>query len=599
MSLSRKKPQGATRKAPRRSKPVVPVMNAWRPNVVLIGLGVAFAALIARSFYLQVIDSDRLTRFGERYQVAEVKLSAHRGPIVDRKGRPMAVSTPIDSIWLNPQEAAASVNRLGELAKLLELDKNNLLASMSRKLDKQFMYVRRRLPPETADAVMDLHIKGVYRQREYGRFYLAPVEAGHVLGFTNIDDEGQEGLEYAYNSWLRGKEGMKRMMRDLFGRQVENVELVSAPDPGKELQLSIDLDIQYLAFRELKKVVEAEQARSGSLVVLDVRTGEVLAMVNQPSYNSNDRSQFIASRYRNRSVTDIAEPGSAMKPFIVAAALESGRFDEASIIDTAPGRFTVTNKVIEDRRNHGPLTLGGILKVSSNVGITKVALGLASDQMYETLKGLGFGSLTRSGFPGESAGLLNSPQHWRDLNKATMAYGYGLSVTPLQLAQAYATIGNGGVRPPITFLKNEEDKDVAGQRVLLQNTSDALLRMLRSVTDVDGTGAKARIPGYSVAGKTGTARKFSASGYDEDRHIATFAGVAPASNPELAVVVVVDEPSGGDYYGGQIAAPVFSAVMQEALRRRGVAPDIRASMSANEAVRRAIEPGFALGSDDS
>jgi cell division protein FtsI (penicillin-binding protein 3) len=599
MSLSRKKPKGATRKAPKRSKPVVPVMNAWRPNVVLICLGIAFAALIARSFYLQVIDSERLTSYGERYQFVDVKLSAHRGPIVDRQGRPMAVSIPVDSIWVNPQEAAGSVERLGELAKLLDLNADDLLMQLSRKLDKRFMYVKRMLPPDVAQEVMDLHIKGVYTLREYTRFYTAPVEAGHVLGFTDIDDNGQEGIELAHNAWLRGAEGIKRMLRDLYGRRVENVELIRAADPGKELRLSIDLDIQYLAFRELKKVVEAEQARSGSLVVLDVKTGEVLAMVNQPSFNANDRSQFSAARYRNRSVTDIAEPGSAMKPFIVAAALESGRYDEASIIDTSPGRFTVTNKTIEDRRNHGELTLGGILKVSSNVGITKVALGLPSEQMWNTLKGLGFGLLTGSAFPGESAGLLNSHLHWRDLNKATMAYGYGLSVTPLQLAQAYATIGNGGVRPRITFLKEDPEKIVVGERVLSQKTSDALLRMLESVTDADGTGSKARIPGYSVAGKTGTARKFSASGYDEDRHIATFAGVAPASNPELAVVVVVDEPSQGDYYGGQIAAPVFSTVMREALRRRGVAPDIRASMSASEAVRRAIEPGFVLGSDDS
>ncbi|MFK7885636.1 MAG: peptidoglycan D,D-transpeptidase FtsI family protein [Gammaproteobacteria bacterium] len=597
MSISRKKPKGATRKTPKRSKIVVPTMIDWRPNAVLIGLGVAFVALIARSFYLQVIDSERLKQFGNRHVIEGVNISAHRGPILDRNGRPLAVSTPVDSIWVDPQEVASDIDRIGELAKALDMDQTGLLARISRNPSKRFLYLRRGLTPERARAVMSLNMKGVKKQREYRRFYTAPVEAGHVIGFTDIDDRGQEGLELAFDSWMRGTPGRKRMMRDLHGHRVEDVELVKPADPGKELELSIDLDIQYLAYRELKKVVKREGARSGSLVVLDVRTGEILAMVNQPSYNPNDRSQFVASRYRNRCVTDIAEPGSAMKPFIVAAALESGRYDATSIVDTSPGRFMVAKKKIEDRRNHGPLSLGGILKVSSNVGISKVALELPSEQIWRTLTNLGFGRLTNSGFPGESAGLLTSYQHWRDIGKATMAYGYGLSVTSLQLAHAYATIGNGGVRTPITFLKL--DKEVTGERVLSQNTTENLLNMLVSVTDLDGTGSKARIPGYSVAGKTGTARKYSASGYDEDRHIATFAGVAPASNPELAVVVVVDEPGGERYYGGQIAAPVFAKVMGEALRKRGVAPDVPASMSANEAVDRAIEPGFAEAGDDS
>ncbi|MFK8017469.1 MAG: peptidoglycan D,D-transpeptidase FtsI family protein [Gammaproteobacteria bacterium] len=564
----------------RKAKVVVPTLSEWRPTAVLSVIGLAFLILIVRAVDLQVMRADFLTQRGNSSQLVDVELSAHRGPITDRKGRPLAVSTPVDSIWANPQELAQASDRINELAEALERKPERLLQGLSQHLDRKFIYLRRHMTPTQAQSVLDLGLPGVYAQREYRRYYPAGEVSGHVLGFTNVDDQGQEGLELAFDGWLRGHKGKQRVMRDRLGRIIADVESLKPARPGKPLTTSLDLDIQYMAYRELKRAVNLHNAKSGSVVVMKVGTGEVLAMANQPSYNPNDRSQLTVARYRNRAVTDIFEPGSSFKPFIAAAALETGQYRGDTQIETSPGKIRVGQKVIRDIKNYGTLTMGGVLKESSNVGIVQVALSLPADRLWGVLAGLGFGSLTTSGFPGESAGLLNSYEHWRPIGQATLAYGYGLSVTPLQLAQAYSTIGASGMRHPVTFLRMDE---VPGsERVLRANTAAELVKMLETVVEPDGTGWRAKVDGYRVIGKTGTARKFEAGGYSDLRHVAAFAGLAPASDPQLAVVVVIDEPGGDEYYGGQVAAPVFSRVMGSALRLLAIAPDRPATMSPDQ-----------------
>jgi cell division protein FtsI (penicillin-binding protein 3) len=418
---------------------------------------------------------------------------------------------------------------------------------------------------------MSLKLPGINVQREYRRYYPASEVTGHLVGFTNIDDAGQEGLELAMNYWLEGEPGAKRVLKDRLGRSIENVESIRPPRHGKDLRTSIDLRLQYVAYRTLKAAVKTHNARSGSVVILDVKTGEVLAMVNQPTYNPNDRSQLVAARYRNRAITDIFEPGSSIKPLIVAAALESGQYRPSSVVDTAPGFVTVGAKKIEDSRNLGRISLTTILARSSNVGVTKLAMSLQPDQLWATMAQFGLGEVTSSGFPGESAGMLTHYSNWRPISQATIAYGYGISVTPLQLAQAYGAIGNNGVMQPISLFA--VDDSVEGQRIVSDDTAMAVQRMLEEVVRPGGTGTKASVDGYRIAGKTGTAWKFATGGYSEDKYISIFAGLAPASDARLATVVVIDEPSGELYYGSDVAAPVFADVMSESLRLLAVAPD--------------------------
>ncbi len=542
-----------------------------RSVVVFVCFALAAGSLVARAVHLQVLSKDFLNEQADTRHLRTEIISAHRGAITDRNGEPLAISTPVDSIWANPSELSGAVDRLPQLAELLGVEAQTLMNRVTREMTKEFVYLRRHLSPDQASRVLALGLPGVNVQREYRRYYPAGEVTGHLVGFTDIDDKGLEGLELAYNHWLGGENGRKRVLKDRLGRSVEDVESISPPRPGKDLRTSIDLRLQYVAYRALKAAIQQFDADSGSIVILDIATGEVLAMANQPSYNPNDRLQFVPERYRNRAITDIFEPGSSIKPLVVAAALESGHYRSNSIVDTSPGYVVVGPKRIEDTRNLGRVSLATILSRSSNVGVTKVALTLEPDQLWSTMARFGLGALTSSGFPGESAGLLTHYNHWQPISQATLAYGYGVSVTPLQLAQAYAAIGSDGLRRPVTLIAQEQSVD--GQRALQPETAQSVRRMMEEVVRPGGTGSKAGVTGYRVAGKTGTAWKFAAGGYSEDKYLSVFAGLAPASDPRLATVVVIDEPKGELYYGSDVAAPVFADVMAESLRLLAVPPD--------------------------
>jgi cell division protein FtsI (penicillin-binding protein 3) len=549
----------------------------WRSAVILGLVLLCAAGLVARAVELQLLDHGFLAKQGDDRSMRVVKIAAHRGAITDRNGEPLAVSTPVDSVWVNPQELNDNIDQLPRLAKALKEDQQSLARRITTNLDREFLYLVRHMPPEQAARIKALGIPGVYLLREYRRYYPAGEISGHLVGFTTIDDRGQEGLELGYEQLLNGEDGAKRVIQDMYGRYVENVESIRAPRPGQDLVTSIDLRIQYLAYRELKSAMQEYRAHAGSIIVVDVDTGEVLALVNQPSYNPNDRDQLKAGLYRNRAATDIFEPGSSIKPFIMAAALASGQYRPDSVVDTSPGFLKVGTKVFEDEHNLGAIDLSTILAKSSNVGTAKVALSLKPEQIWSTLTGLGFGQVTGSGYPGESAGMLSNYAHWRPIGIATMSHGYGLSVTPLQLAHAYATIGAGGVKRPISFEK--VSGPVRGEQVLDPKVARELVQLMGQVVEKGGTATRASLIGYRVSGKTGTAFKSIAGGYSTDRIMAVFAGLVPASHPKLAAVVVIDEPSrdmqeGGVLaQGGTVAAPVFASVMSGALRLMDVPPD--------------------------
>lgn len=545
--------------------------NRWRGITLMMGFALMAVALGGRLLYLQAVDKEFLSAQGDSRHLVDVAISAHRGPITDRHGEMLAVSTPVDSIAANPQKIRSAMNRLAELALALDLDEGLLAQKIMSNLDRQFIWLERHLRPDSAARVMQLGIPGIETRREYRRYYPSGEVTSHAIGFTNIDDWGQEGLELAFNHYLEGKEGSKRVLRDLLGRTVQDVELIDPAQPGRTLVTSLDLRLQYLAYRELKQAVQDNGANSGSVVILDVETSEVLAMANQPSYNPNDGAQRKPGPIRNRAVTDIFEPGSSFKPFIVAAALESGRYQADSLIDTSPGFVKVSDSVvIEDPNNLGEIDVTTVLAKSSNVGMTKIALELGQQDLWTVLSDFGIGRSTTSGFPGESSGVLTDFQHWRPVGQATLSYGYGVSVTALQLARAYATVAAGGIFRPVSVRVVRDSLPV--ERVISSATSAALLDMLEVVVSV-GSGSLASVPGFRVAGKTGTAKKSGVGGYSEDKYIAIFAGIAPVTKPKLVVVVVIDEPRTGVYYGGEVAAPVFASIASGALRLLGVPPD--------------------------
>jgi cell division protein FtsI (penicillin-binding protein 3) len=565
-----------------------------RLAIVAGTLGLCSITLLVRAFDLQVVHNDFYQAQGAARFLREMPIPTSRGMITDRNGEPLAVSTPVESIWANPQILLKYPQRLPELAEALGVPAEHLTRKLSQRADKEFVYLQRRMMPEAAQAIVKREIPGVFSQREYRRFYPQGDAIAHVLGFTNIDDRGQEGLELAFDEWLRGEPGAEKVIRDRRGRIVENVDLVRAAEPGKDLTLSIDRRIQFLAYRELRNALLEKGASSGSAVVLDVATGEVLAMANLPSFNPNAVELGNREAHRNRSVTDLIEPGSTMKPITVAAALENHFITPQTRFDTNPGWMPNGRYRTTDTHNYGVLDTTGVITKSSNVGAAKIAQRLPNDIFYGYMRKLGYGQSTHSGFPGEAAGLLPPVDRWSGTSKQTMSYGYGLSVTPLQIAQAYAAIGNGGKLIAPTFVKGQRNE---ARQVMDPVVASEVLRMMETVTLPGGTATQARVLGYRVAGKTGTARKASAGGYSR-RYVAFFAGLVPASHPRFSMVVVINDPAPElAYVGGLVSAPVFHNVMDGALRLMDVAPDdLDAWLAAQAAAEAKRKPKLATAS---
>ena len=547
-----------------------PHLPGWRSWTVLAGLLICFGVLAGRAVYLQGLNNAFLQAKGESRYTRSIEISATRGVIVDRNGDLLAISTPVESVAASPADIEISEDQALKLAKLLQTG----VADLKRKLEdaqREFVYLKRQLPPAQAAKVVELNIPGVFLQREYRRFYPAAEELAHVIGFTNIDDKGQEALELAFEDKLRGKPGFRRVIKDRKGRIVEDMESIRAPQHGERLMLTIDAKIQNLAFRELKKAMANHRAKAGGIVVLDAATGEVLAMANFPTYNPNLRGGVDAARMRNRVVTDLFEPGSTLKPFTVATALETGAVTPATIIDTAPGQLTIGKATIHDAHPSGALTVAQVIQKSSNVGSAKLALRLPSEKMWAVFNSVGFGTPPQSGFPGEVSGRLRAYENWKPIEQATMSYGHGISVSLLQLARAYTIFATDGELKSPALIKR--DAPAESRRVISVETAQALRKMLEMAVQPGGTAPQARVAGYRVAGKTGTAHKIEGRGYAANRYISSFVGFAPVSNPRLVVAVMIDEPAAGQYYGGAVAAPVFSEVVGGALRLMGVPPD--------------------------
>ncbi|TVP88469.1 MAG: penicillin-binding protein 2 [Pseudomonadaceae bacterium] len=545
----------------------------WRFRLVAGFLLVAAALICWRIVELHVLDEGFLRTQGDKRSVRHVPIPAHRGQITDRHGEPLAVSTPVMTLWANPQQLVLHPQRWPELASALGTDANTLSERLQANANREFIYLRRHMTPQDGEDVLALGIPGVNALEEYRRFYPAGEVAAHLVGFTNVDELGQEGLELTYNDWLKGVPGSRQVLQDRRGRLIKDVQVVRNARPGNDLALSIDLRVQYVAHRELREAVERFGARGGSLVIVDVRTGEILAMVNQPGYNPNNRRRLEPSAMRNRALIDVFEPGSPIKTFTVAAGLMSGRYSPTSMMDTRPGTMRVASMTVRDIRNYGLLDLTGVMAKSSNIGVAKIALDIGAEPIYEMLRDLGMGEYTGLSFPGESVGNLPNHPRWRPVETATLSYGYGLAVTATQLAHAYAVLGNQGRKLPLSLLK--VDQPPAAQQVIDPQVTEQVLAMLRASVDGDGgTGSRARVPGYQIGGKTGTVHKTAAGGgYSRDRYRSVFTGIAPISNPRFAAVVVIDEPSSGEYYGGLVAAPIFGQVMADTLRLLNVAPD--------------------------
>lgn len=533
-------------------------------------LGICALALVARAVDIQVLHNKFYRQQGDERFLREVEIATSRGMITDRNGEPLAVSTPVESISANPKELLDAPARLPKLAAALGIDVDTLTRKLTQRADKEFVYLKRRINPAEAHRILALNIPGVASQREYRRFYPQGEAIAHVLGFTNIDDQGQEGLELAFEHQLRGTAGRKRVIRDRRGRIVEEVDLMRPAEPGRNITLTIDRRIQFLAYRELKRAMLDTGATSGSAVVLDVATGEVLAMANLPSFNPNAVTTADRDAHRNRAVTDLIEPGSTMKPLTVAAALESGAITPTTIFNTNPGWIPNGKYRTTDTHNYGVLDTTGVIRKSSNVGAAKIVHLLPNKDFYAFLVRMGYGRSTGSGFPGESPGQLRNPERWDGTTKQTMSYGYGLSATPLQIAHAYATLGNGGRAIVPTFIKGETGE---ATQVLDPKVAHEVLRMMQTVTEPGGTATQAAILGYHVAGKTGTAR-INLNGVYSRRYNAFFAGLVPVDNPRFAMAVVLTDPDPTTgYTGGLVSAPVFKNVMEGALRLMDVPPD--------------------------
>jgi cell division protein FtsI (penicillin-binding protein 3) len=543
-----------------------------RRNLVLGLLTIATLGILGRAFYLQLYHRDFLQNQGNVRYLRNLEIPAHRGMILDRNGEVLAVSSPVDSVWANPGDVLAHGTQLPALADLLGLDSVALEKRLGERQDREFMYVRRHLPPHLAQHVIGLGIPGINLQREYRRYYPTAEVTSHLLGSTNIDDVGQEGLERVFEQWLQGVSGSKRVIKDRLGRVVGDVESIQVQQPGKKLFLSIDRRVQYLAYRALKAAVIKHRAQGAAAVVLDVHSGEILAMVNQPAGNPNNRHALKPALLRNRAVTDVFEPGSTLKPFTVALALERKAYTPTTFVDTAPGYLRVGRHVVRDVHNYGRLDVAHVISKSSNVGTSKIALSLPRDELWALYAKLGFGQPTGSGFPGEQAGSMSHFSTWGDFEYATHAFGYGVSVTALQLAQAYGVLAADGVRRPLSLLRRDRPVE-SEERLLSAETCRQIRAMLELAVGPKGTGSKAMVPNYRVAGKTGTVHKIIDGRYAPHRYVSLFAGMVPASRPRLVMVIAVDDPKGKHYYGGLVAAPIFSTVMTGALRLLNVTPD--------------------------
>jgi cell division protein FtsI (penicillin-binding protein 3) len=545
-----------------------PALPRFRAPIVFALLLLLFGVLIGRSLYLQWINNAFLQEQGSSRYSREIEVPAHRGRILDRAGEPLAISTPVKSVWAFPGQVDATPDKLAQLAQALETTPHALAKKLEEGND--FVFLAKQVPPEVAERVAALKIKGVHDQNEYRRFYPAGEMASHIVGFTGDHDVGQEGIELTQQEWLGGKPGSRRVIINRRGDVVEDVESIRAPQAGRDLALAIDARLQYLAFRELKAAVEANRAKAGGLVILDARSGEILALANWPTYNPNARNKVARDRMRNRALTDVFEPGSTLKPFTIAAALESGTVRPDTVIQTGGGSLTIGPNTIHDAHPAGALTVEQVIQKSSNVGAAKIALSLPPATMWHMLSEAGFGAAPNTGFPGEVAGRLRPAKTWKPIEQATMAYGHGISVNLVQLARAYTVFATEGELKPATLLKGAGT--VAGRPVMKPETALAVRHMLELAVLPGGTAPKAQVPGYRVAGKTGTAHKVEGRGYS-NKYVSSFVGFAPASAPRLIVAVMLDEPSAGTYYGGDVAAPVFSAVMGSALRTFGVPPD--------------------------
>ncbi|MBS1171011.1 MAG: penicillin-binding protein 2 [Burkholderiaceae bacterium] len=544
-------------------------LSAGRSRFVLFVMFAALLALAGRAIWLQGMSKDFLQKQGESRYVRTLELPATRGKIMDRNGHVLASSLPVKAVWAIPEDVKdAPEAKLLELAKLLGMSKRDLDKKLDS--DKGFVYLKRQVENDVADAVIKLGIDGIQTRKEYKRYYPEGAAMAHVVGFTNVEDVGQESMELAHQKILAGVAGNRRVIKDRLGHIVEDVRAIREPQDGKDLTLSLDSKIQHIAFTQLKEAVEAHKAKAAGIVVLDIKTGEVLALANLPTYNPNDRRALTGAQLRNRVLTDTFEPGSVMKPFTVALALERGFVKPETHIQTAPGKMTIGTATIGDSHAHGVLTVEQVIEKSSNIGTAKMALQMQPQEMWEMFTSVGFGQQPKIGFPGAVAGRVRPYASWRPIEQATMSYGHGISASLLQVAQSYMIFARNGDTVPLSFLKTSAKP--IGQRVISEKTARAMRKMMEMAAGPGGTAPKAQVPGYRVAGKTGTAHKLAGGKY-VNKYIASFVGFAPVSDPRLIIAVMVDEPSNGKHFGGDVAAPVFATVTANALRALNVAPD--------------------------
>ena len=543
----------------------------WRSKFIVAAIALGFAGLAARAAHIQIFGNEFFQRQGEVRFVRTLELPASRGRILDRNGLILASSIPAQSIWATPEDVVISPQQLADLASLLDMPVSVLDSRLSKE-DRNFVWLKRQVDEPIAKKIAALNIKGLYQRKEYKRQYPDGEATAHVVGFANVENMGQEGMELSFNDELSGRAGSRRVIKDRLGRVIEDLREQEPPVDGKDLQLSIDSKVQFFAYQKLRETVLAFKAKAGSVVVLDAVTGEVLALANYPSYIPDKRSNLSGEQLRNRAVTDTFEPGSTMKPITVAIALEAGRVTPQTLIETGPGRFTMGGFTIRDTHDYGTLTVEGVIQKSSNVGALKIAQKLSPKEMWDTYTALGYGQKPQIKFPGVVTGRVRPWKTWRPIEQATMSYGYGLSASLFQMAHSYTAFAHDGRIIPLTMLKSTEP--AVGVRVFSPDTAHSVRRMLQMAAAPGGTGQLAQTVGYSVGGKSGTARKQAGKGYAANKYRAWFTGMAPIETPRIIVAVMIDEPSTGQYFGGVVAAPVFSETVQQTLRMMGLPPDV-------------------------